>query len=140
MKSGLEDINSQFWLYNMQLWLCITQFGLYDSQLWVYITQFGEKSQNCKRKSRNYLFYFLFSGGNKLPYTVKINCWFNLKLPGWLNFEFIEIKNSSQYNEGDWFNQQTQNMIWTTFNYWSWFDKRKNVINHENNFLQCSFP
>ncbi len=40
----------------------------YNSQLRLYISQFWEKSQNCVIKSRNNLFYFLFSGRNRLPY------------------------------------------------------------------------
>ncbi len=48
------------------------QFYVHITQSWLYSTQ---EKNNCEINSHNYLFYFVFSGGNGLPFiTVYAHC------------------------------------------------------------------
>ncbi len=70
-KSELWDENShnckkKVWILSLQNVLQLE----YDffSELPVYIAKLQEKSLKCEIKSRSYLFYFWFCGGNKKLY------------------------------------------------------------------------
>ncbi len=85
IKSELRDIKSELRDMFSELRVYISQLWLFNSQLRVYITQFWEKksefrvciSQLWEKKAQLYIYIFLFSGRNWLPYTslpVILNC------------------------------------------------------------------
>ncbi len=60
------DAGCDFLFHNSGIFPNNSEFVSYKSDFFPELRELLELSQNCEIKSRNYILFYLFSGGNKL--------------------------------------------------------------------------